>query len=77
MALRTWGIARFCESGPMQYLLVSGKWLSDGQLFNGAPILLFESKKEAEEHAAQLGMRGQADGVQFMVDQQGKVLTAH
>ena len=36
-----------------------------------------ESKKEAEEHAAQLGMRGQADGVQFMVDQQGKVLTAH
>ncbi|QPS78359.1 MULTISPECIES: hypothetical protein [Delftia] len=60
----------------MQYLLESGAWLPDRKLFDGAPILLFETMAEADTHAAQFSQNGQSHGVQFMVDQQGKVLTA-
>jgi len=60
----------------MQYLLVSGAWLADRQLHDGAPIVLFQSMQEADAHAAQLPQNGQPHGVQFMVDEQGKVLTA-
>jgi len=74
--LKTWGIAQFYGMGSMQYLLESGQWLNDGQLFDGAPILLFESMTEADAHASQLKKSRQAHGVQFMVDHQGKVVTA-
>lgn len=74
--LKTWGIAQFYGMGSMQYLLESGEWLADRQLFDGAPILLFESMEKADTHAAQLKKSRQAHGVQFKVDQQGKVLTA-
>lgn len=74
--LKTWGIAQFNGVGSMQYLLESGEWLADRQLFDGAPILLFASMEDADAHAAQLKKSKQAHGVQFMVDQQGKVITA-
>lgn len=60
----------------MQYLLESGAWLADRQLYDGAPIMLFESMSEADAHASKLPQDGQPNGVQFMVDNQGKVLTA-
>ncbi|MGG4053994.1 hypothetical protein [Delftia tsuruhatensis] len=73
---KTWGVGRFYGMGSMQYLLESGAWLSDRKLFDGAPIVLFETMAEADAHAAQFHQDGQSHGVQFMVDQQGRVLTA-
>jgi hypothetical protein len=68
---KTWGIAQFYGMGSMQYLLDSGVWLADCQLFDG-----FESMIEADAHAQKLHQDGQPHGVQFTVDKQGKVLTA-
>lgn len=48
---KTWGVARFYGMGSMEYLLESGQWLSDGRLFDGAPIRLFDSMAEADAHA--------------------------
>ena len=73
---KTWGVAQFYGMGSMQYLLESGAWLADRGLFDGAPIVLFESMQEADARAAQLPQDGQPHGVQFMVDKQGKVLTS-
>lgn len=73
---KTWGVGQFYGMGSMQYLLESGEWLADKKLIDGAPIVLFESVQEADRHAAQLPQDGQPHGVQFMVDEQGKVLTA-
>jgi hypothetical protein len=73
---KTWGVAQFYGMGSMQYLLESGAWLADRQLFDGAPIKLFESLPEADARAAQLPQDGQPHGVRFMVNPQGKVLTA-
>ena len=73
---KTWGVAQFYGMGSMQYLLESGAWLADRQLFDGAPITLFESMAEADAHASRLPQDGQPHGVQFTVDKQGKVLTA-
>lgn len=73
---KTWGIARFVGMGSMQYLLESGGWLADRDLFDGAPVLLFESMADADARACQLPQETQAHGVQFMVDEQGKVQTA-
>ncbi len=73
---KTWGIAQFYGMGSMQYLLETGAWLADRKLFDGAPIVLFESMAEADAHASTLPQEGQPNGVQFMVDKQGKVLTA-
>jgi len=73
---KTWGVAQFYGMGSMQYLLESGAWLADRKLFDGAPIVLFESMAEADARAAQLPQDGRPHGVQFMVDKQGKVLTA-
>ncbi len=73
---KTWGVAQFYGMGSMQYLLESGAWLADRSLFDGAPIVLFESMQEADARAAQLLQDGQPHGVQFMIDKQGKVLTA-
>lgn len=73
---KTWGVAQFYKMGSMQYLLESGAWLADRQLHDGAQIVLFQSMQEADAHAAQLPQDGQPHGVQFMVDEQGKVLTA-
>lgn len=76
---KTWGVAQFygfSGMGLMKYLMESGEWLTDRELFDGAPIELFESMKEADERAAQLPQDVQPHGVQFMVDKQGKVLTA-
>lgn len=74
--LKNWGIAQFYGMGSMQYLLDSGEWLADRKLFDGAPIRLFVLMKDADAHVAQLGKCEEAFGVQFMVDEQGKVLTA-
>lgn len=71
-----WGVAQFYGMGSMRYLLESGEWLRDGQLFDGAPIALYESMAEADARAATLPQEGEPHGVQFMVDAQGKVLTA-
>lgn len=62
--------------GSMEYLLDSGAWLSDGKLFDGAPILLFETMAAADNFAEQLGKKGSAHGVQFLLDTQGQVVTA-
>ncbi len=48
----------------------------DGQLFDGAPLKLFELMAEADACATQLPQDGQPHSVRFMVDPQGKVLTA-
>lgn len=73
---KNWGVARFYGMGSMEYLLESGAWVSDGRLFDGAPIRLFETVTEADEHAAQFRQGGQPHGVQFMIDEQGRVVTA-
>lgn len=73
---KTWGVAQFYGMGSMQYLLESGGWLPDRGLFDGAPIVLFESVQEADAHAVQLPQDGQPHGVQFKVDERGRVLTA-
>jgi hypothetical protein len=74
---KDWGVARFNAMGSMEYLLESGQWLSDGRLFDGAPIRLFDSMAEAVAHAKQFPKQSQAHGVQFLIDGQGRVLTAH
>lgn len=74
--VKTWGIAQFYGMGSMQYLLESGGWLADHQLTDGAPITLFETVAQADEYASKLPQNGEPHGVQFMVDQHGKVLTA-
>lgn len=73
---KTWGVAQFYGMGSMRYLLESGAWLADRQLYDGAPIALFQSMEEADARAAQFPQDGQPHGVQFMVDEQGKVVTA-
>jgi hypothetical protein len=72
---KNWGVARFYGMGSMEYLLESGAWLSDGRLFDGAPVRLFETMAEADEHAALFPQGGQPHGVQFMLDEQGRVVT--
>lgn len=47
----------------MQYLLESGAWLADRQLYDGAPISLFETMAEADAHASTLPQDGQPHGV--------------
>jgi hypothetical protein len=74
--VKTWGVAKFYGMGSMKYLLESGAWLADRDLFDGAPIVLFESQEQADERAAQLPQDRQPHGVRFMVDEQGKVVTA-
>jgi hypothetical protein len=74
--VKNWGVAQFYGMGSMRYLLESGAWLADRQLFDGAQILLFESMIEADDHASKLPQDGQPHGVQFMLDHEGKVLTA-
>lgn len=59
----------------MEYLLESGQWLTDGRLFDGAPIRLFGTMAEAGEFASQFPVESQASGVQFIVDALGKVVT--
>lgn len=73
---KNWGVARFYGMGSMEYLLESGQWLSDGKLFDGAPIKLFETMPEADAHAEQFGEDSQPHGVQFMSHSKGKVMTA-
>lgn len=73
---KDWGIGRFYGMGSMEYLLDSGHWLTDGRLFDGAPIRLFESMADADSFAGQLPQDGQPSGVPFIVDPQGRVKTA-
>lgn len=73
---KNWGVARFYEMGSMEYLQESGEWLADRRLFDGAPIRLFESMAEADAYAEQFPKESQPHGVQFMLDGQGRVLTA-
>ena len=73
---KNWGVARFYGMGSMEYLLESGQWLSDGRLFDGAPIRLFDSMAEADAHVKQFPEQSQPHGVQFLIDGQGTVLTA-
>lgn len=73
---KNWGVARFYGMGSMEYLLDSGAWLTDGRLFDGARIRLFETMAEADAFAAQLPQDDQPHGVQFMLDALGKVVTA-
>lgn len=74
--VKDWGVARFYGLGSMEYLLESGFWLSDRSLFDGAPILLFDSMAAADVHAQRFSGAGQPHGVQFMIDAAGKVVTA-
>ena len=73
---KNWGVARFYGMGSMEYLLESGQWLADGKLYDAAPIRLFESMAEADAYAEQFPKESQPHGVQFMLDGQGRVLTA-
>ena len=73
---KDWGVARFYGMGSMEYLLTSGAWLHDGKLFDGAPIQLFETMADADAVAAKLPQETQPHGVRFMIDREGKVLTA-
>lgn len=73
---KTWGVAQFYGMGSMRYLLESGEWLPDRQLYDGAPIELFQTMEQADARAAQLPQNGQPHGVAFMINEQGKVLTA-
>lgn len=72
---KTWGVARFYGFGSMEYLLETGAWLSDGKLFDGAPVRLFESMAQADASAEQFPQDAQPHGVQFMVDAQGRIRT--
>lgn len=73
---KNWGIARFYGMGSMEYQLESGQWLADSRLFDGAPIRLFETMGEADAQAEKLSQEAEPHGVQFMLDSEGKVLTA-
>ncbi|QHE78712.1 MULTISPECIES: hypothetical protein [unclassified Hydrogenophaga] len=73
---KNWGVARFYGGGSMEYQLESGRWLTDGKLFDGAPIRLYETMAEADQAAGQLPQDGQPHGVQFTLDAQGRVATA-
>lgn len=70
-----WGIARFYGMGSMEYLLESEDWLADSKLFDGAPLLLFETMEEADVAAKALRTGRNAHGVQFIVDSENRVLT--
>lgn len=72
---KNWGVARFYGMGSMEYLLDTGAWLHDGQLFDGAPLRLFETMAQADEFATRFPEDDQPHGVQFMVDNLGKVVT--
>lgn len=72
---KTWGIARFYGMGSMEYLLESEDWLADSKLFDGAPLLLFETMEEADIAAKALLTGRNAHGVQFTVDSENRVLT--
>jgi len=73
---KNWGVARFYGMGSLEYPLDSGAWLTDGRLFDGAPIRLFETMAEADAFASRLQQDEQPHGVQFMLDAFGKVVTA-
>lgn len=73
---KEWGIARFYGMGSMEYLMETGQWLPDRKLFDGAPLLLFETLHEADAYAVPLNQDSQPHGVQFSLDAAGKVLTA-
>lgn len=66
------GLARFSARGPLEYLLESGDWLLDTELYSGAPVLLFECKGETQANSKQ--HRLGADWVEFKVDGNGKVI---
>jgi len=72
---KTWGIARLYGVGSMEYLLESEDWLADSKLFDGAPLLLFETMEEADVAAKALRTGRNAHGVQFIVDSENRVLT--
>jgi hypothetical protein len=72
---KTWGVARIYGMGSMEYLLESGQWLTDCRFFDGAPIRLFDTMAEADNFAAQFPRESQPNGVQFVVDALGKVVT--
>lgn len=69
---KKFGLARFSIKGPMEYLLTSGAWMQDAELYSGAPILLFEHRREALDHAQRFHLSGSC--VEFSVDRQGQVL---
>jgi hypothetical protein len=69
-----YGLARFSRRGPMEYLLESGQWLLDQDLYLGAPVLLFESQPDAQSHSQQLGLSN-LSCVEFVTGSDGKVLT--
>jgi hypothetical protein len=71
----SWGVASFYGMGATRYLLISGEWLPDRELKDGDPVLLFATMEEADIHASTLPQDGNPHGVQFSVDEQGKVLT--
>ena len=72
---KNWGVARFYGMGSMEYLLESGGWLADAG-FLTARRFTFETRAEADANAEQFPKVSQPHGVQFMLDKQGKVLTA-
>ena len=72
---KDWGVARFRGLGSTDYLLDTGAWLRDRDLFDGAAVRLFESMAAADEFAAQLHQEEELHGVQFLVDAKGEVVT--
>ena len=70
-----YGLARFPATGPMEYLLTSGDWISDSKMYTGAPILIFESAENAKDYAKQHFMKVRVGAVQFELGSDGKVIT--
>lgn len=68
------GLARFPAKGPMEYLMSNGEWISDADLYSGAPVLLFEGNDTALLHAQQFPKKVRPCCVEFEVDRNGRIL---
>lgn len=69
------GLARFSVKGPMEYLLTTGDWILDSNLYGAAPVLLFDSESMATEYAKQNLKSVRVSAVAFELDQAGKVVS--
>lgn len=68
------GLTRFSTKGPMEYLLTSGEWLLDTDLYSGAPVQLFGGKAAALLRAEQFPKKERPHWVEFQIDGNGKVI---
>lgn len=59
----------------MEYLLTTGEWILDTDLYSAAPVLLFDSERKAKEYAKQNLKSLRVSSVAFEIDQAGKVVS--